>query len=314
MRLVPISDIADHKNPEPHVIAKPQAESNARYSVDTPELSDPRIWINDNHGFNLTKVQPYHLVVWVEKSTMNDVLLLVCKRFYANLVTGEGEMTLTSVYALMQRLRRAGKPARIFYISDFDPAGYSMPCAVARKIEYLVRTESLNMDVCLHRLLLNREHVDGYNLPRTPIKESERRAATFEARHGEGCVELDALEALHPGVRASITTGALSHYFSREADVAARQKEHAFERAIRKQVAAITAKYAEQIDALREMNREIDALEIVGDYEPERPAPLADDDAYGWLFDSSRDYLEQIAAYKAYVRGGPEDEPREQAA
>lgn len=36
-------------------------------------------------------------------------------------------------------------------------------------------------------------------LPRMPLKETELRAAKFEARYGAGATELDALEALHPG-------------------------------------------------------------------------------------------------------------------
>jgi hypothetical protein len=302
--LVAISDIADHKNPEPHVIAEVQREPNARFFVDTPELAEPRIYINEGDGYNLANVQPYHLEVWVEKSTMNDVLLPVCRRFLTNLVTGEGEMTITAVYGLLRRIRGARKPTRIFYISDFDPAGYSMPCAVARKLEYLVRTDDFDIDVRLHRLLLNREHVDAYSLPRTPIKETERRASKFEARHGEGCVELDALEALHPGVLARIVTRALSHYFSSEANEEAREKERALRRAIREQVSAITERYAKEIEALQQMNREIDQVEVDGNFEPEPPEPEADDGAYGWLFDSGREYLEQIAAYKAYVSGG----------
>jgi hypothetical protein len=41
--LVPIADFADHKNPAPYVLAKVQAEPNARFAIDTPELSDPYI-------------------------------------------------------------------------------------------------------------------------------------------------------------------------------------------------------------------------------------------------------------------------------
>jgi hypothetical protein len=186
---------------------------------------------------------------------MNDVLLPACRRFHANLVTGEGEMTITAVYALIERIRQSMKPTRIFYISDFDPAGYSMPCAVARKIEFLVRAEYLEIDVRLHRLLLNREHVEAYALPRTPIKESERRAPIFEARHGEGCVELDALEALRPGILGGIVSNTLSHYYSSEADDVAREQERALRRAIRDRVTTITARYADQIEALQQMNR-----------------------------------------------------------
>ena len=44
--LVPIADIADHKNPAPHVRFEPQSGANARFEIDTPDFSDPYIYIN----------------------------------------------------------------------------------------------------------------------------------------------------------------------------------------------------------------------------------------------------------------------------
>src|SRR5262249_11207487 len=143
------------------------------------------------------------------------------------------------------------------------------------------------------------------SLPRTPIKESERRAASFEACHGEGAVELDALEALHPGVLADIASGVLTRYYSREAEQAASEKEFALRQAIRERVDAITARYAEHIAALEAMNQELSELQVpnLAGYEPVPFPPTAAEQDLDWLFASERDYLIQIAAYKAYVRG-----------
>jgi hypothetical protein len=49
-------------------------------------------------------------------------------------------------------------------------------------------------------------------LPRIPIKETEKRSEAFEQRHGEGATELDALEALHPGVLARILEQEIGRY------------------------------------------------------------------------------------------------------
>ena len=149
-----------------------------------------------------------------EKSTVNDVLLPVCRRYYANLVTGEGEMSIASVWQLVERVKTSGKPTRVFYVSDFDPAGQSMPRAVARKVEWLADREGVETEIKLCPVVLTRDQVQEYSLPRTPIKDSERRAATFEEIHGEGAVELDALEALHPGELGKILRGELNRYWS----------------------------------------------------------------------------------------------------
>jgi len=73
-----------------------------------------------------------------------------------------------------------------------------MPVAAARKIEWLVQETGL--DIQLHPILPTKEQCVEHRLPRTPIKETEVRAAKFDERHGEGATELDALEALRPGV------------------------------------------------------------------------------------------------------------------
>jgi hypothetical protein len=74
-----------------------------------------------------------------------------------------------------------------------------MPVAMARKIEHNLRTNAPDLDIQVRVVLLTKEQCEEYRLPRSPIKESERRAARFEERFGEGTTELDALEALHPG-------------------------------------------------------------------------------------------------------------------
>ncbi len=295
--LVSIGNIADHKNPEPHVFAKYEWESRVRFEVDIPELAHPSVWVG---GFNPVMVQPYHLEVWVEKSTMDDVLLPVCEEYCANLVTGEGEMSITAVHELSRRLRQANKPARIFYISDFDPAGQSMPRAVARKIEWMIRGAGLDVKLC--PLVLTAEQVREYGLPRTPIKETERRGAKFEERNGAGAVELDALEALHPGELARIVSEALGEFWDEGAAEGAQEKEEALRLVIGRRVKAITDHYQAQIAALESMRQELKELAIpdLASYEP-APGdgdPEADEGRQ-WLLDAGRDYFEQIEAYKA---------------
>lgn len=305
--LVSIADIADHKNPAPHLFARYQRRPQASFEVNVPELSDPSVWINGRlesdrfiSGFNPAMVQPYHLEVWVEKSTMDDVLLPVCKDYCANLVTGEGEMSITAVHELSRRLLQADKPARIFYISDFDPAGKSIPRAVARKIEWMLHGTGLDVKLC--PLVLTREQVVQYNLPRSPIKETERRGAKFEERNGAGIVELDALEALHPGELERIVSEALGGFWDEGAAQEAQEKEEALRLVIGRRVKAITDHYQAQIATLESMRQELKELAIpdLASYEP-APGdgdPEADEGRQ-WLLDSGRDYFEQIEAYKA---------------
>lgn len=218
--LVPIENIIDRRNPEPIIHAhhwQHQRPSAIKDSIDESNIIESIV--EQFNCFNPVQTQPYMVELWAEKSTMNDVLEPICQRYGLNLVTGLGELSITAVYLLAQRITQAKKPVRILYISDFDPAGESMPLAVSRKIEYFIRNYNLgsSVDVKLIPLMLTSQQCLDYNLPRTPIKETEKRKDKFEDRHGVGATELDAMEALHPGEMARIIEASIEPYFDTQA-------------------------------------------------------------------------------------------------
>lgn len=157
--------------------------------------------------------QEFLVEVWVEKTTMDDVLMPVCRSLKVNLVRGAGELSITMVMEFMRRVQKADRPARILYISDYDPAGLGMPISVSRKIEYFQRSFGFgDLDIRLQPILLTKEQVEEYRLPRTPVKETDTRKAQWEMDHGEGQVELDAMEALHEGELANLTREEILKY------------------------------------------------------------------------------------------------------
>lgn len=302
LELVPMTGIVDNKNPNPHIHAI-YDDDDPSYSINTPQLTAPYVWVE---GINDTGAQPYHLEIWCEKSTMNDVLLPVAARYNANLVTFEGEVSITSVCVnLMGRIAASGgKPARVFYISDFDPAGNSMPVAMSRKLEYAIRrSEQPGFDVRVNPIALTAALIEKYHLPRIPIKDTERRAGKFEAAFGTGAVELDALEALYPGELARLVDGALAPYYSVEAADRVRRQQYALRQAVDARIQAITSRYEPEIAALQTMIEELEAIDIdASEYTVERfEAEAAEGD--NWLYDSARDYVEQIGRYKAHKSG-----------
>ena len=160
--------------------------------------------------------QDYHVEVWVEKTTMDDVLVPLCRGYRVNLVTFAGEPSMTAVVNFMRRVRDAKRPARILYVSDYDPAGLGMPINVARKIEFFQRENGGDVDIRLQPVVLTAGQVAKYDLPRVPVKDTELRKAAWERDHGQGQVELDALEALHPGDLRDIVMGAILAYYDPE--------------------------------------------------------------------------------------------------
>ena len=286
--------------------------------------------------------QRYYLSVWVEKSTVDDILEPLCRRHGIDLVTGVGYQSITSVITMLRkRVNVHGKPTRIFYISDFDPAGLWMPAAVARQIEFWRREHAPDEEIKLIPLALTKEQVIRYKLPRIPIKESDRRKKVFEDRHGEGAVELDALEALHPGELGRMVIAAIEPYFDRtlsqglfhahseamdevddaweplvEADVAELEEIKAEADVIVKKYQPEAKKLQEAFDlAMKPVAERLAAVrhaiqEKADSFEvdlPDRQEPAeADVDESAWLFDSGRDYLTQLEHYTRY-KGPPKN-------
>ena len=269
--------------------------------------------------------QRYHVEIWCEKTTINEILEQVGSDYGCNIVTGSGDLSNTACVNLVERAEQSGLPVRILYISDFDNSGQPMPVAVARKIEHRLARKNLDLDIQLRPIALTFEQCRAYRLPRTPMKFGHPGVGIFEERFGKGATELDALEALHPGELLKIIEGEVERYY--DPGLYQRVRDTALE--IQGEIATITAAVH------RDQRAEIKALEsqwqkmtkerarlaeewkasarpvwraIAKSLEAEAPDP----DAIDWpepdegdedsdpLFDSLRDYLEQINRYKKY--------------
>lgn len=278
---------------------------------------------------------PYHLAIWVEKSTMNDILIPLCEGLGVDLFVATGGQSMTNAVQFLKRVADIGKPARIFYISDHDPAGEHMPVYVARHMEMLRQEFAPDSEILLEPLAVTPEQIERYGLPKMPIKDTVGAKKKFEERHGEGCVELDALEAIVPGELERLVREAVGRYH--DPDITDRL-EGAQERAqaaledawegvldvraevneLRKKAAKITRPYDVRLATMnKEMQAELEPYkqpmaelqrraktkvqDAVDKVElPERPEPQVElPDESNYLFDSRRSYFDQLAAYKA---------------
>jgi hypothetical protein len=302
----------------------------------------PYIEINgDNKIFNLSlpgfpdlpsyeiedykQSQRYHLEIWGEKSTMNDLLYPLCERNEVNLITGVGEMSITQVRWLIERFDRYKKSCRIFYVSDFDPAGLSMPVAVSRKIEKFLYDSENIYDVKLFPLVLTFDQCVKYKLPRTPLKDTELRKESFEVQYGKGATELDALEALQPGELEKILLRAINSYRDKNLSNKVFEAKSDIYNELEEITEAIINEYTEEINELNIEYREL-STDFEGKFEDltqriknlwqaiknEMDVNMPDIDDYPLpkpeiaeeiendLFDSSLDYFEQLKKYKRF--------------
>jgi hypothetical protein len=336
--LLPHETIIDRKNNDPIIhlrgeVGYPSCEvDNKEPDIELPAGSMPDL--PEASLYDAEVGQRYHVEIWCEKTTINDILEPLAERHGCNIITGAGELSLTACTNVVDRAEASGRPVRILYISDFDPGGISMPVAVARKIEFRLHSDELDLDIQVRPIALTHDQCIEYELPRTPIKDTERRAGRFEERFGEGATELDALEAVHPGELAQIVEREICRYYdgTLEERVAAAVDEIngdlvTLEEEVRDQHREelddleaewdeITAEHRRRVEEWRERAKPV--WQAMADkIEEDKPDP----EDYDWpepeegdededpLFDSTRDYVEQIDRYKAH-KGSPQSAVR----
>jgi hypothetical protein len=331
--LVPADAFDDHRNPDPYALNWKMADVREPSVVDE---DSQLLWFLPSLRLNFSSVnwtldkpsvegydpddyldRAYVLEIWVEKSTMDDILVPLTQELGVRLVPSAGYQSISNFVKLLQRSRKMAKPARILYISDCDEAGRNMPIATARQIEFWVGQYAPGADIKLKPLVLTQEQIRQYKLPRSP----------------EGKTELDALEALRPGELARIVRQAVEPYLDKTIDgklANAESQAKQIARAewsglmkgpqrtlavLRRKVQLTAKRYEKQAARLNKLlekdlakfakplaDLKADVEERAASFSPQvpvRPTQAKIEEEPGWLFDSSRSYFEQLAGYKS---------------
>jgi hypothetical protein len=337
--LISVDVIEDHRNPDP--IIKIADEMGSGHISVTPGIMGT-ISMAGVNGLSFqppsiyfaepTVEQRYQMEIWCEKSTMNDILLPLHERYGVTIVTGMGELSLTACTKLIRRAEEHQKSVRILYVSDFDPKGRTMPVSVARKIEFYANRSSSILDIQVLPVVLTEEQCEQYRLPRTPIKDTDRGKNGFEDKFGEGATELDALEALYPGVLRDILIGEIEKYYDSDLKSEVDDVNDRIRDEMREITGEVHARHAEALAALnQERDRMFAEIERMQDALTEQARPLFDTiarelreeipdvDNYDWpepregdehsdpLFDSTREYLEQLDRYREFHKKSVDD-------
>ena len=266
--LIPARMIIDRRNPEPTINFDSDEDVGAEIEIShgavaqfafgrdyrAPGYYLPRARLVQEPSFGLR----YHLEIWIEKSTQNEVLLPLGREYGINVVTFIGEVSTTRCEELVRRAVESGRPVRILHVTDFDPAGRDMPISAAVKIDFVAKKSGHDLDIQLEHVALTEEQCIQYRLPRTPIKETESRASGFEARYGDGATELDALEALHPGVLRQNLIEHIERYRDDDLDDRIEDAVEQYRDELDSAAAVVRSRHAEELAAF---DRQRDAIQ-----------------------------------------------------
>jgi hypothetical protein len=215
---VPFDRIVDERNEPPFVHEPEPPLTSASLWAIKPELSDidpvnlepPYFETIDTS----TRPQPYRIILFGEKSSLDDVLLPLARRYRAELILPNGEPTDTLVYDMAQRAANDGRPAVVLYFSDFDPSGFQMPISVSRTLQLFRHQRFHDLNIRVYRVALTFDHVNEYDLPSTTMKKGERRATKWmDVWGGKEQTEIDALAALQPDILTDIAEDAILKFY-----------------------------------------------------------------------------------------------------
>ncbi len=126
--------------------------------------------------------QPYRICMIGEKVSLGAVLRPIAQEVRAELLLLTGEISESQAYGIIARTAADGRPLRVLYYSDFDPAGWQMPVSLSRKFQAHLCREFPEVDLRLIRVGLTFEQVVEIGLPDLPIKAGEKRAKRWLAK------------------------------------------------------------------------------------------------------------------------------------
>ena len=216
---LPFNQIVDARNAEPVIrILKreePSSYVNVGVDVDIPEIEDiePQVGIEGFAG-----VQPFKLVLFGEKSSLEDVLAPITSTYRADLYLPTGEISDTLLYRMASVGAEDGRPMIVLCLSDCDPSGWQMPISIARKLQGFRALEFPDLDFEVRRVALMPEQVREHGLPSTPLKATESRADKWQQKMGVEQTEIDALATLNPALLRRIVREALAPFFDQTLD------------------------------------------------------------------------------------------------
>ncbi len=149
--------------------------------------------------------------VWAESRSIAGVIEATCRDLAVSLYPAGGFTSLTLAYEAAGHINDAtghgAKPAHIFYIGDFDPAGVLIDVAIERELRQHLNTA---VDLHFHRLGITEEQIEMFDLPTKPRKAGDHRAL-----HIAHTVEAEAMPAqllralLREQIEALLPPGAL---------------------------------------------------------------------------------------------------------
>jgi hypothetical protein len=183
-------------------------EDRGRETIANDHWSSPAEIIRSaaqSFGIDRWEGQPCYVEVMVEKDALSGILEPVCQKLDVRFTANKGYSSSSALYEAGKRFSdgmERGLKAHLFYLGDHDPSGIDMTRDIQSRLGLFTHSSSIEM----HRLALNFDQVQQWQLPENPAKENDRRYRSYKEKYGNSSWELDAVE---PGTLAELVETAV---------------------------------------------------------------------------------------------------------
>lgn len=145
-----------------------------------------------------------HVEILVEKDAVAGTLQPVTSKYDVALRVLRGYSSISFAGEIADEWSQIKKPIHAYYLGDYDPSGIDIERDAREKIGRYGAS-----DFQWTRLAILEEDFDAFNLIPLPVKQSDKRAASFLGTHGSRCAELDALPPME--LRRRVEEAILRH-------------------------------------------------------------------------------------------------------
>lgn len=167
-------------------------------SFDSPEdFLAAVLWTAENRYVRrFWKGQDNYVEIWVEKDALSQVIANAVRDFNTIVCPSRGYSSYSYLRDAVARFDRyttgddAPDEVVVLHLGDHDPSGYDM----SRDLQARLSDYSGGTTVTVKRIALTSEQVEQYNLIPNPTKVTDSRSPAYEAKFGNECWELDAIE------------------------------------------------------------------------------------------------------------------------
>jgi hypothetical protein len=211
---IPFDRFKDQRNPDPAVYRRPRPSSHAWIAGGLPDIELDDIELTPRtHAFEVRHA--FQSVIFGEKASLEDVLKPLAEKYESDLYLASGEISDTLIYRITKDAADDGRPLVVFTAADCDPSGWQMVVSIGRKLQAFRDLLFPNLRFELVQAALTVEQVKELDLPSTPLKESEKRAARWKEAFGIEQTEIDTLltpEELDRNTLHDLVDGVMADY------------------------------------------------------------------------------------------------------